>query len=275
MLQDISPHRFYNQYRPVPLQKDGFILSYRERQVLVKKDGDSIALPRFADYAVSLPQPLQWAFRIDTWQFFLSPAALPEKDEFTYLPIMEMRHLEPRSLAFAAVSGLSLHNWYENHRYCGQCGAPMKHSDTERMVHCDTCHTLIYPRICPAVIVAVRNGDSLLVSKYAGRSGNKRWALLAGFAEIGETIEETVHREVMEEVGIRVKNLTFYKSQPWGFSDSLLFGFFCDLDGAAALNVDHRELAVAEWRLRQDLPKDAEAATLTMEMISLFRQGKA
>ena len=81
------------------------------------------------------------------------------------------------------------------------------------MVHCDHCHTMIYPRICPAVIVAVRHGDKLLVSKYAGRE-YKNIALLAGFAEVGETIEETVHREVMEEVGIKVKNLQFYKSQP-------------------------------------------------------------
>lgn len=92
------------------------------------------------------------------------------------------------------------------------------------MLYCPTCGIANYPRINPAVIVAVRNGNRLLLSKYAGRE-YKNVALLAGFAEIGETIEETVHREVREEVGIAVKNLEFYKSQPWVFTDTLLFGF--------------------------------------------------
>lgn len=79
----------------------------------------------------------------------------------------------------------------------------------------------------------------------------------------------------MEEVGIHVKNLTFYKSQPWCFTDTLLFGFFCDLDGKADLHVDHSELATAQWLQRQDLPDDREHTSLTMEMITLFKQGKA
>ena len=99
-------------------------------------------------------------------------------------------------------------------------------------------------------------------------------ALIAGFAEIGETIEETVHREVMEEVGIRVKNLRFYKSQPWCFTDTLLFGFFCDLDGEDTLRVDHEELATARWISRDEVPEDVEKVSLTMEMMTLFKEGK-
>ena len=132
---------------------------------------------------------------------------------------------------------------------------------------------MMYTQICPAVIVAVRHGNKLLVSKYAGREYTKA-ALLAGFPEIGETIEQTVHREVMEEVGIHVKNLQFYKSQPWCFTDTLLFGFFCDLDGDDTLRVDYNELATAQWVEREDLPDDPEKASLTMEMMTLFKQGK-
>ena len=176
---------------------------------------------------------------------------------FAYVSINFMRAARPRYLAFAGIAGLSLHNWYSNHIFCGHCGRPMVHSESERMVHCDHCHTMIYPRICPAVIVAVRHGDKLLVSKYAGRE-YKNIALLAGFAEVGETIEETVHREVMEEVGIKVKNLQFYKSQPWCFTDTLLFGFFCDLDGDDTLKVDHGELATAGWIDRQDIPEETK-----------------
>jgi NAD+ diphosphatase len=75
----------------------------------------------------------------------------------------------------------------------------------------------------------------------------------------------------MEEVGIRVKNISYYKSQPWTFTDTLLMGFFCDLDGSDELHVDHQELAMARWVDREDLPEDEEQATLTMEMITRFR----
>lgn len=121
-------------------------------------------------------------------------------------------------------------------------------------------------------IVAVRDGERLLVTQYAGRP-YKNYALIAGFAETGETIEETVLREVKEETGITVKNLEFYKSQPWGFSDSLLFGFFCDLDGTDELIVDKTELATALWVQREDLPDDEETVSLTMEMMTLFKKG--
>lgn len=89
---------------------------------------------------------------------------------------------------------------------------------------------MVFPKISPAVIVAVTDNDRVLLTKYAGRT-YKNYALVAGFNEAGETIEQTVRREVMEEVGLKVKNLKYYKSQPWGLSGSLLSGFFCELDG--------------------------------------------
>ena len=226
MIQDIGNHTYHVEYHPVPLARDGILLSYQGRKVLVRLTGDKeFVYPRHADYADIGEDQFRWLFAEDRAQFYLAKEALPERDGFTYVSINFMRAARPRYLAFAGIAGLSLHNWYSNHIYCGHCGRPMVHSENERMVHCDHCHTMIYPRICPAVIVAVRHGDKLLVSKYAGRE-YKNIALLAGFAEVGETIEETVHREVMEEVGIRVKNLQFYKSQPWCFTDTLLFGFF-------------------------------------------------
>ena len=86
----------------------------------------------------------------------------------------------------------------------------------ERMVHCECCGNMVYPKICPGIIVAVTNGDKLLLTKYAPAPGrNANYALVAGFTEIGETLEETVQREVMEEVGLKVKNIRYYKSQPW------------------------------------------------------------
>lgn len=275
MIQDIEPHEYHNEYKPVPIQEDSIILAYRERKILICPDGENtcFSYPRRRDAATLPDTSFRWLFREDDEQYFLALEDIPEGNGFAYVSINFMRAARPRFRAFAGVAGLSLYNWYSNQRFCGQCGRPMAHSDTERMVYCRHCRTMNYPRICPAVIVAVRNGGKLLVSNYAGRNYT-RTALIAGFAEIGETIEQTVHREVREEAGIKVKNLQFYKSQPWCFTDTLLFGFFCDLDGDETLHIDSRELASAKWVERSELPDDPEQASLTMEMITLFKQGK-
>ena len=149
----------------------------------------------------------------------------------------------------------------------------MVHSDRERMVYCPECHTIEYPKICPAVIVGILNGDRILLSTYAGRDV-KSYALIAGFAEIGETIEGTVRREVMEEVGLKVKNLQFYKSQPWSFSDSLLMGFFCEVDGDDEIHIDHNELATASWFTRDEIDLEEYDISLTREMIMKFKKNK-
>ena len=115
--------------------------------------------------------------------------------------------------------------------------------------------------------------ERLLLSKYAGRSYT-RYALLAGYTEIGETLEQTVHREVMEEVGLRVKNIRYYKSQPWGVAGNLSIGYFCDLDGDDTVRLDENELASAEWFDRNDLPAKDDGISLTREMIRIFSEGK-
>ena len=130
-----------------------------------------------------------------------------------------------------------------------------------------------YPKICPAVIIGVTDGDRILMSKYAGRT-YKKYALLAGFTEIGETVEQTVARDVMEEVGLKVKNIRYYKSQPWAFSDTLLMGFYCDLDGEDKITLDQDELALAEWFKRDEIPVEPSRDSLTNEMIIRFKNGE-
>ena len=174
---------------------------------------------------------------------------------------------------FAAAAGESLHRWYDSQKFCGRCGARMEKSTVERAMVCPHCKNTVYPKICPAVIVAVHDGDRLLLTRYRGRPF-KKYALIAGFNEIGESIEDTVHREVMEEAGLRVKNLRFYKSQPWVFTDTLLMGFVCELDGSDRITVQESELAEASWHLRSELPEDHSHISLTGEIIEQFRLGR-
>ena len=119
---------------------------------------------------------------------------------------------------FLAHTAYQLARWYRDNAYCGRCGKKTRLDDTERAIRCE-CGNLVYPRIIPAVIVGITNGDKILVTKY--KTGFAHFALVAGFTEIGETLEQTVAREAMEETGLKVKNIRYYKSQPWGIVDDI------------------------------------------------------
>ena len=141
----------------------------------------------------------------------------------------------------------------------------------ERALRCPDCLNVIYPRINPAVIVGVTKGDELLLTRY--RRGYQHNALVAGFTEIGETLEETVAREVMEETGVKVKNIRYYKSQPWGMAQDILVGFYCDADGDGEIHMDENELKYAEWVKREDIVLQPNNLSLTNEMMRIFKEG--
>ena len=153
----------------------------------------------------------------------------------------------------------------------------MQAHGAERAMRCPSCGRLSYPQICPSVIVGITNGSRILLTKYTpGHSSFRKYALVAGYAEIGESLEDTVRREVMEEVGLRVRNIRYYKSQPWSFSGALLAGFFCETDGCVRITMDQDELSAAEWFERDNLPVERSEAgiSLTGEMIEAFRNGR-
>ena len=149
----------------------------------------------------------------------------------------------------------------------------LRHDDKERMLHCPECDNRVYPRINPAVIVAVTDEDRLLLTTYKGRE-YKNYALVAGFTEIGESFEDTVRREVMEEAGLKVKNIRYYGSQPWGFADNILAGYFCEVDGGREIHMDEEELASAGFFTRDEIDVEYTDSSLTNEMICAFKNGK-
>ena len=197
---------------------------------------------------------------------------LPEQGEYQYEAVRTLRQMISKEVCFAVMTAYHLYVWYDNNRYCGHCGKPVVHDTKERMLRCPECGNMIFPKIAPAVIVAVVDGDRILMTKYAGRA-YKKYALIAGFTEIGETAEETVAREVMEEVGLKVKNIRYYKSQPWGVDSNLLLGFFADLDGDAQIHLDREELSEGEWFARDAMPAHDDGISLTREMMGVFEKG--
>ena len=121
--------------------------------------------------------------------------------------------------------------------------------------------------------MGVIKGDTILVTRY--RRGFAHNALVAGFVEIGETLEQTVRREVMEETGIRVKNIRYYKSQPWGVAQDLLVGFFCEVDGDDEIRMDENELKSAQFLRREEIELQPDSLSLTNEMMKLFKEGNS
>jgi len=272
MIQDIKPNFYDVVYKPDAQVDDNSLIIFRSgNQMLVGEDGAFISFPKYGDVKDKISS-LRYLFSINTTKFFYADK---EKDfslpGFTYKGKPAFRTMNPKEHAYAGITAFQFTDWYSANQFCGRCGKPMRHDEKERMMRCDDCGNMVFPKICPAVIVAVRDGDKLLMTKYAGRGNAPGYALVAGFAEVGETIEETVAREVFEETGIRVNNLEFYKSQPWPFSDTLLMGFFADVDGSREITVDENELSVACWVQREDIPAVYQDLSLTNEMTCVFK----
>lgn len=277
MIQDIAPHQYKNEYNLSAPDQDSIALYYEKNVCLMKRTEEGMSFPTFAELErlnEEIYEDYTYLFSIDEKRFYLvNELNIEPLSGYTLENTEVFRTAKPRYLAFAGITGYQLFNWYNSHRFCGTCGSRTRKDEKLRMLYCEKCGSMEFPKICPATIIGVTDGNRILLSKYAGRT-YKRYALLAGYTEIGETLEENVAREVMEEVGLKVKNIRYYKSQPWSFSDTLLMGFFCELDGDGTITLDKEELALAEWFEREDLPEVTSTESLTNEMIMKFKNGE-
>ena len=276
MIQDLDGKKLYNEYEKRDAQPSDMVFLFDMDQMYIKEDEDGAAsLLTAADFPNTR---LQYLFRIEENCYFLAmdekdKASIEQMEGIVKTQARNLRDMSNRELAFAAATAYHLYQWYRDNRFCGRCGQPVQHGSGERMLKCPSCGNSIYPKIAPAVIVGLIDGDRLLMTKYNGRA-YKRYALIAGFTEIGETAEETVIREVQEEVGLKAKNVRYYKSQPWGTEQDLLLGYFCDLDGDDTISLDEDELSTAEWVSRDDMNMEEDGFSLTREMMLAFQRGE-
>lgn len=283
MIQDITPKIYHNEYKDITPDENDFILVFHKNTVLVRFKEGRLRYPLLKELE-SYPCTYCYLFSIDNYKYFLAyPSHNLSQDNgneaprillsgYTYEDVRIFRTAASRHTAFAGITAHHLFSWYQANQFCGRCGQKTMPDHKERMLLCPHCRNMIYPKISPAVIVGVLNGDKILMSKYAGRTYTN-YALIAGFTEIGENAEQTVTREVMEEVGLHIKNIRYYKSQPWAFSGSLLMGFFCDLDGSDTITLDTSELSEAAWFHRDEIALEDDHLSLTREMIMQFKNG--
>lgn len=313
MFQDIAPHSYHNEFQITEPASSDYLIVLNGRSLLLKTEAAArvpaaeepgeYGLPTVGEIREISPEAASSAFylfSIDEKRFFLTltpvsadasapvsggtPEAGPGKDSvsggqasprFTYVNQMALREMEEDYLAFGAAVACQLGSWYSLHQYCGKCGVRTVRSRIERAIICPECGHIYYPRISPVVIIAIVDpaSDRILLTMYNKRKKPRRHSLVAGFVEIGETLEDAVRREIMEEVGLKVKNIRYCESQPWPFSSSLIAGFFADVDGDSAvhLNTDGKdELAEAIWVHRDEIEVEDHAVSLTWDMIRRF-----
>ena len=273
MLQDIAPSRYHVEYTDKQPDADSLCFAFRGREVLEARQAGSFVLPRWKELA-PFASAVRYLFRIDEQDYFLADLrgeeTLPGCEWTDY---REGQKKKPKAFHFAETTAYHLYVWYRDNRFCGRCGGRTEQDRTERMLRCPACGNMIYPKIAPAVIVALTDGDRLLMTRYRGRP-YKGYALIAGFNEVGETMEDTVRREIMEEVGLHCKDIRYCGSQPWGTESNLLLGYFAKLDGDAAIHLDRQELSEAEWLDREEIDIPADGYSLTNHMIQLFLRGQ-
>ena len=172
------------------------------------------------------------------------------------------------SLFYLAGRAKQIVDLNRNNKYCGRCGTPTNEHKSDRARHCDACGLTAYPRLSPSIIVLVRRGDDMLLARNANWP-NGFFSTLAGFVEPGESIEQTVHREVKEEVGIRVTNLRYLGSQSWPFPDSLMLGFHCDYE-SGDLHFADEEISEARWFKYDELPNVPGGTAISRWLIDEF-----
>jgi len=252
-----------------------FIL--RGGDLLVARDGNSIDLPLQPDTA-RFGLSAERAHIIGTvsgaqCRVLGVPAETPAPQGWEFESIRGLFGTISESFFSAAARALEISEWDRTHRFCGSCGGPTALKPGERALQCTACGHLSYPRISPAVIVAIVRGKSILLAR-ARRFPPGMYSVLAGFVEPGETLEECVVREVREEAGVEVKNLRYFASQPWPFPHSLMVAFTAE-HASGEIHVDPEEIVDAGWYTVETFPRLPDPITVARRLIDWFAAGGA
>lgn len=268
MIQDLGNSIFDNSYHNYNLSEKDSIIVCKDNKVLVNVANGIVTFPKQIDFDNF--SEYRYLFSINEKRYFTVFNYSIKDENYTYESKEIFRTVLPKEDRYAGIVGYQLCNWYLDHKFCSKCGRPLVHDTKERMLKC-SCGMINYPIISPAIIVGIVHKDKLLITKYADRD-YKKYALIAGFTEIGETLEGTVKREVLEEVSLHVKDIKYYGCQPWPFTGTLLVGFFARVDGDTHIAIDEEELSEGRWIARSDMDeiKD-DGISLTREMMMAFK----
>ncbi len=276
MIQEIFPHRFSNQFLSnAPFRDTDIILHYNGNSLLFKISGNGFELPKKKDFPqISEKTKSTFLFTLNDISCFLIWDNLnPDMTNFAYKDPGFFRSFAQKETAWISLVGYQLANWYTSNKFCGKCGSQTQEKQSERAIECTECGSVVFPKISPAIIVAILSKDKILLARNSGF--RESWySLIAGYADVGESLEETVVREVQEEVGLVVRNIRYYKSQPWPLSGSMMIGFIADADENQPIVTDNQEITEAAWFTRENLPDHPSNLSIAGLMIEKFKRGE-
>ena len=265
--------QFIPDYKPLfDEQTSALWFIFSKGKLLIKISNDADTIPDTSDLAESdlSPGRSQYLGTLDSRPCYAAELAAgrPDADDFKFKELRVLFGSLDEDLIWVAGRANQLVDWSRTHQYCGVCGRPTEDKTDERAKVCPQCGLVNYPRLSPAIIVAVLKNNQILLAR------NKRFKLpfysvLAGFVEPGETLEECVQREIREEVGITVKNIRYFGSQPWPFPNSLMIAFVADYTNGE-ITIDGSEIIDAAWFSKGELPQIPPTISIARQLIDWF-----
>ncbi len=257
---------------PVENQESSWWFLFRGNRLMVSIVDGVASLPSAVVYAeIGLPMTRsQYLGRLNERHCYSveldQDAEAP--DGWTFQGLRRLFGLLPEPLFWVAGAAVQIVNWDRNHQFCGRCGAGTKSKPTERAKECPRCGLTSYPRISPAIIVLVERDDTILLAR-SHRHPQGLFSVLAGFVEPGETLEGAVAREIREEVGIEVRDIRYFGSQPWPFPDSLMIAFTCQY-ASGDIVLEEEEMAEAGWYRADEMPPIPPRISIARQLIDWF-----
>jgi NAD+ diphosphatase len=253
---------------PATLPADALAFAFRDTGVLVGGTADAPVIPRTSELEeLGLEGDKHYLGALDGTACVAIPlrADAPEPEGWRYAGLRSLFFRLPEPLLAIAARAFQVVEWDRTHRYCGRCGTPTRDKPGERAKECPACAYTAYPRVTPAMMVLVTRGRELLLAR-SPRFPPGMYSALAGFVEPGETIEDCIHREVREEVGIEVGAIRYFASQSWAFPHSLMIAYTAEYAGGE-LRPDETEIAEARWFAWDAVPKLPPSISISRRLI--------
>ena len=245
---------------------------FNNHKLLIKNNDTTFSLPHTSDLEnlnLRLMQK-QYIGSLDNQPCYVAELSESElsSDTFRFRSIRSLfGRLEDELVRVAGLAN-QLISWNQQHQYCGKCGHSTEDKTDERAKVCPDCGLLNFPRLSPAIIVAVIKNNQILLAR-SQRMPTKLYSVLAGFVEPGETLEQCVRREVLEEAGIHVQNIQYFGNQPWPFPDSLMIAFTAEYAGGT-IRIDQSEILDAGWFSADNLPTIPPKISIARQLIDWF-----
>jgi NAD+ diphosphatase len=257
MLEKDSIYRRYTTGYTLESEIDdaGYWFAFCQNRLLISPEGLHIPLLKNLEEIGLSPVRKQYLGVLDGKHCFSTelPPDVKVPEGMNFMDLRSAYSIMDEDLYLIAGRAIQIVSWDQTHQYCGRCGRKTEYVQGERAKKCPACGFMSFPRLSPATITAVIKGKQILLTQYAAFRGNMH-TIVAGFVEPGETLEECVKREVLEETGVNVKNIRYLGSQPWPFPNSLMIGFLADYE-SGEIKADGKEIARADWHDLNNLPE--------------------